>query len=143
MCNRNRVVRWAAGLALLVGLTLSSGCLPGYYPDYGQECAGPGDLQIRWVFDASPVCPVKVSTIVVELTDANGAVVDLPGGKEFDCTSREVVLSAMACGTYNLLVKGTQKQDDETVTTYLSSRVLLRVQTGRISPVTVNLLVAP
>ncbi len=127
----------------MVVLLLSSGCFWGYYPDYDKECGGPGDLQVRWVFNASPVCPVDATTMTVELTTPEGRALELPGGSEFDCTSREVVLTGIGCGYYNLLVKASEDQDGTLVTTYLSSNRQVLVQTGRISPVTVNLQVAP
>lgn len=143
MTKRSRIFRWTAWLSFVVAFATVQGCLPSYYPDYDQTCAGPGELQVRWVFHASPVCPTDAGLINIKLTDDKGQSVTLPNDGQFNCTVRETVLGALPCGDYLLRVIAIDEDGTGSRTTYNSSKFPVRVLSGRINPVTVDLQIAP
>lgn len=143
MTKRRYCFRWTAWLSLAALFLTIQGCFLGYYPDYDQTCNSSGDLQVRWVFNASPVCPVDASEVEIELQVTGGAAVVLPNQGKFDCSVREAILPALSCGDYLLRVRALDKSSNQSTVAYNSSQIPVRVLSGRINPVTVDLQIAP
>ena len=133
-----RRLRLFSALAFSSLLFQLSGCF--FLPVGPGECNGPGDLEISWLFDGSPLCPADAETVYVRVWRDGDPLHKNADGDAFPCENRRVLYTSLSCGSYDIAVDAV---DASGATTWEVPITTVSVQSQLVNSAPTNLRGAP